>query len=447
MTAALILAAGMGTRMNSNLPKVLHPLGGKAMVHHVIDLALSMDMERVVVIASPFLDQEKILAGRKIEIAVQKHANGTGDAVHTGMEALHDYEGDVLILSGDVPLIEFETLAPLFEKRSTCPNDPLVLAMRVADPRQYGRLITTGDRVEKIIEYKDATLEQRTINLCNAGVYLIPAQILRTILPLLTAQNTAGELYLTDVIELSQKQNLTPRYVETPYPETLNGINNRAELAQAEKIMQDRWRQRAMLSGVTLIDPQSVFFAHDTIIGKDTVIHPNVTFAPGVILGNEVTIYPFCHLEKCTLNNGVKVGPFAHLRTGTNLGENAVVGNFVEIKETTLGEKAKVKHLSYLGNAQIGDRANIGAGTITCNYDGFTKSKTHIENDAFIGSNTSLIAPVHIGEGAIVAAGSVITDDVPEHSLGIARQQQTNKTLWAKKFRAAALESKSKKSK
>ncbi|AIK97254.1 bifunctional UDP-N-acetylglucosamine diphosphorylase/glucosamine-1-phosphate N-acetyltransferase GlmU [Candidatus Odyssella acanthamoebae] len=443
MTTALILAAGMGTRMNSTLPKVLHPVGGKAMVHHVIDLALSMNMERVVVVASPYLDQEKVAAGRPIEIAIQAQPLGTGDAVRAGVDKLPHDDGDVLILSGDVPLIEFDTLAPLFNKRAECPNDPLVLAMRVDDPRQYGRLVTQDDRVNSIVEYKDASPEQRAITLCNAGVYLIPATVLRSLLPQLTAQNAAGELYLTDVIGLAKAQGLTPRYVETSHPETLNGINNRAELAQAEKTMQDRWRYRIMMSGVTLIDPVSVFFSHDTCIGKDTIIHPNVTFGAGVVIENGATIYPFCHLEKCVLKAGAKVGPFAHLRTGTIIGEEAVVGNFVEIKDTAIGKKAKVKHLSYLGNAQLGDRVNIGAGTITCNYDGFNKSPTHIGNDAFIGSNTSLVAPVHVNEGAIVAAGSVITDNVPEHSLGIARHHQTNKAGWAKKFRTTALELKS----
>ncbi|MBW8309917.1 MAG: bifunctional UDP-N-acetylglucosamine diphosphorylase/glucosamine-1-phosphate N-acetyltransferase GlmU [Candidatus Paracaedibacteraceae bacterium] len=443
MTIALILAAGMGTRMNSTLPKVLHPLGGKAMIHHVIDLALSMNMERVIVVASPYLDQEKVAADRPIEIAVQEHPFGTGDAVRAGLDKLIDTESDILILSGDVPLMEFDTLAPLFSKRKECLNDPLVLAMHLDDPRQYGRLITHDDQVEDIVEYKDASPEQRAINLCNASIYLIPATVLRVLLPQLTAQNAAGELYLTDVIGLAKSQGLTPRYVETPSPETLNGINNRAELAQAEKIMQDRWRHRMMMNGVTLIDPASVFFSCDTLIGKDTVIHPNVTFGPGVVIESGATIYPFCHLEKCVIKTDANVGPFAHLRTGAIIGEEAVVGNFVEIKDTSLGHKAKVKHLSYLGNAQIGDRANIGAGTITCNYDGFNKSPTHIGNDAFIGSNTSLVAPLHVSEGAIVAAGSVITNNVPEHSLGIARQHQTNKQGWAKKFRTAALELKS----
>lgn len=438
MTAALILAAGMGTRMNSNTPKVLHPLGGKAMVHHVIDLALSMDMEQIVVVASPHLDTNQVLSGRNIEIAVQDRPLGTGDAVRAGMGKLKDYQGDILILSGDVPLIEPETLAPLIQKREECPNDPLVLAMRVVDPRQYGRLITNNDIIESIVEYKDATPDQRTINLCNAGVYLIPADVLRTLLPKLSAKNAAGELYLTDVISLAKSQGLTSRYVETSQPETLNGINNRVELAQAGQIMQNRWRQQMMLNGVTLIDPDSVFFSHDTIVGKDVVIHPNVTFGSGAIIGNNVTIYPFCHLENCVINTDAKVGPFAHLRTGAIIGEKAIVGNFVEIKDTTLGEKAKVKHLSYLGNAHIGERANIGAGTITCNYDGFNKSPTHIGNDAFIGSNTSLVAPIHVGEGAIIAAGSVITNNVPEHSLGIARQQQINKPVWAKNFRKKA---------
>lgn len=446
MTTAIILAAGMGTRMNSSLPKVLHPLGGKAMVHHVIDLAQTMQMDQVVVVASPYLDQDKLISGRLIDVVVQENPQGTGDAVRVALDAIKDDTQDVLILSGDVPLIEFETLEPLFQKRKSCPDDLLILAMRVEDPRQYGRLVTDGDAVSQIVEFKDANPEQRDIKLCNAGVYLVPVKILRHLIPLLTSDNAAGELYLTDCVSLAEQNKFVARYVETPAPETLNGVNNRAELAKAEQIMQQRWRQRMMLSGVTLLDPDTVYFSHDTIVGKDTIIHPNVTFGPGVIIGNDVTILPFCHMEKCAVNAGASIGPFAHLRTGAVVGEQASVGNFVEIKDTILGTKAKVKHLSYLGNAQIGARANIGAGTITCNYDGFSKSQTIVGDDAFVGSNTSLVAPIHIGEGAIVAAGSVITDNVPEHSLGIARQQQTNKPVWAKNFRTTASELKNKKS-
>lgn len=446
MTTALILAAGMGTRMKSDLPKVLHQLGGKAMVHHVIDLTLSMEMKQIIVVASPYLVPEQILGGRTIDLTIQEKPLGTGDAVRAGLDALKSEDDDILILSGDVPLIEFETLAPLFNKRKDYPEDLLILAMSLPDPRHYGRLVTTGDVVDKIVEFKDATDDQKNIKLCNAGVYLIPSQILRNLLPRLSSQNAAGELYLTDIIALAKDQGLTSRYVETPSPQTLNGINNRAELAQAEKMLQHRWRQQMMLNGVTLIDPDSVFFAHDTIVGKDTVIHPNVTFAPGVSIATNVTIYPFCHLENCTLNTGAQVGPFAHLRTGANIGEQATVGNFVEIKDTTLGYKAKAKHLSYLGNTQIGDRANIGAGTITCNYNGFQKSPTQIGDGAFIGSNTSLVAPVSIGKSAIIAAGSVITDNVPENALGIARQTQINKPTWATKFRELASRNTPKKS-
>lgn len=444
MTTAIILAAGMGTRMNSSVPKVLHPLGGKAMVHHVIDLAQNMRMDKVVVVASPYLDQQKLTSGRNIDIVIQETPKGTGDAVRVALDAIQDDSQDVLILSGDVPLIEFETLEPLLQKRQSCPNDLLVLAMRVEDPRQYGRLVTADDEVSQIVEYKDATQEQRDIKLCNAGVYLVPVKVLRTLIPQLEANNAAGELYLTDCVALSVKNGFKARFVETPAPETLNGVNNRVELAQAEKVLQQRWRQRMMLSGVTLLDPETVYFSHDTIIGKDTIVHPNVIFGPRVMIGNNVTILPHCHLQECVVNSEASIGPFAHLRTGAVIGEQAAVGNFVEIKDTTLGTKAKVKHLSYLGNTEVGARANIGAGTITCNYDGFNKSRTQIGDDAFVGSNTSLVAPVQIGEGAIVAAGSVITDNVPEHSLGIARQQQTNKPVWAKNFRTTATEMKSK---
>jgi bifunctional UDP-N-acetylglucosamine pyrophosphorylase / glucosamine-1-phosphate N-acetyltransferase len=435
MTTALILAAGAGTRMNSELPKILHPLGGKAMVHHVIDLALSMDLNQAIVVVSPPLNPDQISAGRPIDMAIQERPLGTGDAVRAGLEKLANAQDDVLILSGDVPLLEGGTLAPLLSKRQDHPHDLLLLAMRLEDPHHYGRLITQEDRVETIVEYKDATLNQRALNLCNAGIYLIPAPVLRSLLPRLSDQNAAGEFYLTDLIALAKTEGFTSRYVETSAPETLNGINNRIELALAEKTLQNRWRQRFMKEGVTLIDPESVFFSYDTVIGKDTLIHPNVTFGPGVVMGANVTLYPFCHLEKCTIQNGAKIGPFAHLRTGTVIEEAAEVGNFVEMKETILGKKAKAKHLSYLGNTHVGERANIGAGTITCNYDGFSKSLTSIGAGAFIGSNTSLVAPVEVGEGAIVAAGSVITTPVPAHSLGIARHRQLNKEGWAKNFR------------
>ncbi|HXF90604.1 MAG TPA: bifunctional UDP-N-acetylglucosamine diphosphorylase/glucosamine-1-phosphate N-acetyltransferase GlmU, partial [Candidatus Nitrosotenuis sp.] len=422
MVSVVILAAGHGTRMKSGLPKVFHTLGGKAIVHHVIDAALGLNPSKVITIISPLLKEEAVRGGRSVDCVVQSHPQGTGDAVRKALPLIHDNE-DVLILCGDTPLLLPETLHDICKARQRYPQGIIVVGMRVFHGSSYGRMITDDQgRLQRIVEFKDATPEEQAINLCNSGVILARGCDLRLLLAELQPHNAAQEYYLTDIVALGAAHQIPSWVVEIEDIAQLQGINTRGDLALAEYLLQDRWRRYHLSQGVTMIDPHSVYFHHDTIIGQDTTIYPNVTFGPEVVVGKEVIIYPYCYMSKATLKDGVHVGPFAHLRDHVVLEEKAEVGNFVEVKNTHLGQNAKVKHLSYLGDALIHDRANIGAGTITCNYNGFAKSKTEVGVGAFIGSNTSLVAPVKVGDGAIVAAGSVITEDIPENSLGIARQ-------------------------
>lgn len=430
MLSVLILAAGQGTRMISQLPKILHPIGGKPLVHHVIDVSQSLTPQQIVVVISPHLDLKAVRGGRVIDVVVQPTAQGTGDAVRCALSALTP-DNDVLILCGDAPLITQELLTNLMKFREHHPDDVVVVGMRPENPTSYGRLVVNADGcIEKIVEEKDASTEEKKIDLCNSGVILVKQSDLAHLIPLLKANNKAGEYYLTDIIALSKKA----RVFEADSI-SLQGINNRVQLAQAEAVLQDRWRKKHMLAGVTMIDPSSVFLNHDTVIAADTVIYPQVVFGEGVVVGEGVTIYQSCYLKKTILNNGAKVGPFAHLREGTCVGERAEIGNFVETKNAMFGPFSKAKHLSYIGDAEIGAGANIGAGTITCNYDGYKKSKTVIGARAFIGSNTSLIAPVQVGEGAIVGAGSAVTGEIACDSLAISRSEVKILDSWAIQYR------------
>jgi bifunctional UDP-N-acetylglucosamine pyrophosphorylase/glucosamine-1-phosphate N-acetyltransferase len=311
-----------------------------------------------------------------------------------------------------------------------------VVGMRCENINHYGRIVADDSgKINRIVEYRDASDLERAIPLCNSGIIIADGALLKRLVSRLVPQNEAGEYYLTDIVALAGEESVNSWVVELP-AEALQGINTRVDLAAAEASLQQRWRRQFMEQGVTLTDPASVFFCHDTRIGRDVTISPNVTFGEGVTIGNGVRILPGCHIEKTTLGHNVTVGPFAHLREGTVLGDHVSIGNFVEIKSTTVGSKTKAKHLSYLGNATIGENVNIGAGTITCNHNGFIKSSTKIGDGAYIGSNSCLVAPVSIGAGAIVAAGSVVTSEVPENALAIARQPQQNKLTWAAKFRA-----------
>lgn len=441
MVSVIILAAGQGKRMVSDLPKVLHPVGGKPMIHHVMDTALGLQSNdsagQTVVVISPSLDEKVIKGDRSVIIATQTRPLGTGDAVKAGLNALPESSKTVLILCGDTPLIEADALASVVREHNLYAKPSItVIGMRPENPSTYGRIVVndTG-QIDRIVEYRDATEKERAISLCNSGVIVADSALLKRLVTKLTPQNEAGEYYLTDVISLAKQEGIPSFVVEMP-SETLLGINTRTDLAAAEGALQRRWRHQFMEKGVTLIDPTSVFFSHDTHIEQDVTIYPNVMFGPGVKIGKHVVILPNCHIEKAIIGNDVTIGPFAHLREGVELGNNVSIGNFVELKATIMGADTKAKHLTYLGNAIIGQNVNIGAGTITCNHNGFVKSQTKIGDNAYVGSNSCLVAPVSVGEGAIVAAGSVVNADVPDDALAIARERQENKLKWAAEFRA-----------
>lgn len=441
MVSTLILAAGQGTRMVSDMPKILHPLGGKAMVHYVIDAALDLqtgeNLGETVVVLSPALDASRVQGGREVKTTVQPQSLGTGHAVKVGMEAFSTTPETVLVLCGDTPLLEADFLRTVVEQhKARLAPCITVVGMRPENPGEYGRIIADeSGRIDRIVECRDASGAERAVSLCNSGVIVADGPLLKRLVEKLSSRNKAGEYYLTDVVALAGHEGVASWVVERP-EEPLQGINTRVDLAHATHILQNRWRRRFMEQGVTLVDPSSVFFCHDTRIGRDVTISPNVTFGEGVTIGNRVCILPGCHIEKSTLGHDVTVGPFAHLREGTVLGNQVSIGNFVEVKSTVMGAGTKAKHLSYLGNATIGENVNIGAGTITCNHNGFLKSPTKIGDGAYVGSNSCLVAPVSIGAGAIIAAGSIINTDVPDDALGIARGRQENKLKWATQFRA-----------
>jgi bifunctional UDP-N-acetylglucosamine pyrophosphorylase/glucosamine-1-phosphate N-acetyltransferase len=431
--AVIILAAGKGTRMKSATPKVLHPIGGLPMLGHVIRTAESMKPEKIVVVAAP----DQLGAFRphvgQHEIAVQDAQLGTGHAVRCAESALAGFDGDILILYGDVPLITQQTLSELLRKKSGAHSAVAVLGFRAANPAGYGRLVVTGDALLGIVEDKDADAAQRAIPLCNSGLMAVSAAHLWPLLATLRNHNAQGEYYLTDIVAAAAAKDLPCCYGLAEESEVM-GINDRLQLGEAENLFQARMRRAAMLGGVTLQCNYSTLFAHDTQIAHDVTVGANVVFGPGVVVESGAEILPFCHLENCVVKSGAKIGPFARIRPGSVIGEGARVGNFVEIKNAEIGAGAKANHLSYIGDATVGEKANIGAGTITCNYDGIKKSRTTIGRGAFIGSNTALVAPVTVGDGAMVAAGSTITKDVEAGALGIARSVQKSISGWAKDF-------------
>jgi bifunctional UDP-N-acetylglucosamine pyrophosphorylase/glucosamine-1-phosphate N-acetyltransferase len=441
MVAIIILAAGQGKRMASDLPKILHSIGGKSIVHHVMDTALALQSNdpssKTVVVVSPTIDSNTVKNGRVVDIAIQTKPLGTGDAVRAGLEAFAAIPDTVLILCGDTPLLEGNALASVIKQHKAHKTPTItVVGMRPINSGSYGRIVADPNgQINKIVEYRDASEQEQTITLCNSGVIVADGALLKRLLTRLSPQNEAGEYYLTDIVALAKEEGIHSHAIELP-ADMLQGINTRVDLAAAEQTLQQKWRQKFMEQGVTLIDPESVFFSYDTQIGRDVTLYPNITFGLAVKIGNRVHILPNCHIEKSIIGNDVTVGPFAHLREGVVLGDQVSIGNFVELKSTTMGADAKAKHLSYLGNAIIGDNVNIGAGTITCNHNGFVKSQTKIGDNAYIGSNSSLVAPVSIGQGAMVAAGSVVNEDVPDDALAIARKPQENKLKWASAFRA-----------
>lgn len=427
-TSVVILAAGQGTRMNSDLPKVLHPVAGTALLHHAMRSAASLEPEHTVIVAGHGADQVKTCAEEhspEAKTVLQLEQLGTAHAVLQARPELQDFDGDILVLYGDTPFIRPETLAKMTEARAMA--DLVVLGFNAADPGRYGRLITQGNSLERIVEFKDANAEERAITLCNSGVMLAKASGLFALLDQVSNDNAAGEYYLTDCIALAQQSGQSAQVVICDEAETL-GVNSRIDLAAAEAAFQDRARNDLLENGVTMAAPESVYLSYDTVIGRDATIEQNVVFGPGVTVESGALIRAFSHLEGCHVAKGAVVGPYARLRPGTELAAAAKVGNFVEIKNAEVGEGAKINHLSYVGDAAVGAKANLGAGTITCNYDGVMKHRTEIGDGAFIGSNTMLVAPVRIGAQAMTGSGSVISEDVAEGDLALARAKQVNKT-------------------
>ena len=439
--AAIILAAGNGTRMKSALPKVMHPIAGRPMIAHLMDALQPLSPAATIVVLGPRMEAvARIVA--PAERVVQDPPLGTGDAVRTAFRALNGRlapQGsidEVLVLYGDTPFLTSATLSRLLAERRRTSAAILVSGMRPTDPGPYGRFVLAPDgTLERIVEAADASPEERAIGLVNGGIMVIEARHLGELLDALDRDNAKGEFYLTDIVRLARRKGLVCRTVELP-AEELIGINTRVELAEAEALMQRQLRRAAMDSGVTLVAPETVFLSADTQLGRDVVVEPNVTFGPGVAIGEGARIRSFSHLEGAAVGAGAIIGPFARLRPGAVLEEEVHVGNFVEVKAARLGAGAKANHLSYIGDAEVGARTNIGAGTITCNYDGFNKFRTTIGEHAFIGLNTALVAPVKVGDGAIVAAGSVITRDVPADALSLARGQQVDKPGRAAEIRA-----------
>lgn len=420
-TTAVILAAGLGTRMRSSLPKALHPLGGRPMITHLIETAGSV-FDRLVVVVGPDM-QALEKAVTPWPCVVQSERLGTGHAARMAEDLFG--EGDVAILYADNPLITADTMRALLAARRREGTSLALLAMRPADPGRYGRVIERNGCVQEIVEWKDATEAQREVTLCNAGVLCADAADLRRWLGALRNENAQGEYYLTDVVAQAAAE-ADVHHVEAP-SEELAGINSRAELAVAEASLQKRLRLAAMEAGVTLVAPETVFFSVDTVLAPDVVVEPNVVFGPGVTVHSGARIRAFSHLEGCVVGGEALIGPYARLRPGTICGKGTHVGNFVELKATQLGDGAKANHLSYLGDSSIGARTNVGAGTITCNYDGFFKHRTTIGENVFVGSDAILVAPVTIGDNALIAAGSVITEDVEPGALALGRSRQTNK--------------------
>ena len=428
---AVILAAGLGTRMKSSLPKALHPIAGRPMLRHLLD-ACAQAFDRIVVVAGPDMPALEQVAAPH-EVVVQRERLGTA---HAALQAAALFgAGDVAVLYADNPLIAPETLRRLLARRRAGAGLAL-LAMRPPDPGRYGRVIAEGEDVERIVEWADATASEREVGLCNAGVLCAAGPDMAAWLAAVRPHNARGEYYLTDVVALARADGRAVAAVEAPYDE-LRGINSRAELAAAEAVVQRRLRLAAMDAGVTMTAPETVFLCADTVLAADVTIGPNVVFGPGVSVAEGAEVRAFCHLEGCSVGAGALIGPFARLRPATVVEAGAHVGNFVELKAARLGAGAKANHLTYLGDSDIGPGANIGAGTITCNYDGFAKHRTEIGAGAFVGTHSVLVAPVRLGDGAFTAAGSVITEDVAADAMAFGRARQSALPGAAARFRAA----------
>ncbi|MCT4369924.1 bifunctional UDP-N-acetylglucosamine diphosphorylase/glucosamine-1-phosphate N-acetyltransferase GlmU [Yangia mangrovi] len=433
--ALILLAAGKGTRMESDLPKVLHRLAQAPLLWHALRAGQALEPARSVVVAGHGAAEVEASAtdfAPEAQVVIQEEQLGTAHAVAQAKPALDGFEGDALVLYGDTPFITEATLEAMREARAK--HDVVVLGFEAADPGRYGRLVTQGDALERIVEFKDASEAQRAITLCNSGVVAADAATLMALVDAVGNDNAAGEYYLTDIVEIARSRGLSAGVVRCDEAETL-GINSRAELRAAEAAFQTRKRAELLDEGVLMTAPETVFFAWDTYIGRDAEIEPNVVFGPGVTVETGARIRAFSHLEGCHVSRGAIVGPYARLRPGAELAEEVHVGNFVEVKNAYLAEGVKANHLTYIGDADIGERTNIGAGTITCNYDGFFKHRTTIGKNAFIGSDTMLVAPVTVGDGAMTGSGSVVTEDVPAGALALGRTKQVTKPGFATRLR------------
>lgn len=432
----IVLAAGEGTRMRSEIPKVLHEIGGRSMVGHVVAAARGAGADQLAVVVGPGMGAvaeavRKLAPGASIFTQVERR--GTAHAVLMARTAIEQGAAEILVLFGDTPLVTPETL-----DRVRCTleagADVAVLGFRTERPTGYGRLLTEGERLVAIREEKDATPAERAVTFCNSGIMGFRGATMLALLDAIGNANAKGEFYLTDAVEIAARRGLTVAAVEGDGREVL-GVNDRAQLAECERLFQERRRRAALAAGVTLIAPETVFFAIDTALGRDVVVEPNVVFGPGVVVEAGARIRAFSHLEGARVAEGAIIGPYARLRPGAEIGREAHIGNFVEVKNAVIGDGAKANHLSYIGDARVGAKTNIGAGTITCNYDGYGKYKTEIGAGAFVGSNSSLVAPVRIGDGAYVGSGSVVTHDVPADALAVGRGRQEIREGWARAFR------------
>ncbi len=434
----VILAAGKGTRMKSAVPKVMHRIAGRSMLGHALNVCQDLGAETIAVVVGPDMEDVRAAALQQVpdaRVYIQERQDGTAGAVLAAREAIANHKGDVLVQYADTPLLTVGTLERLHARLDDKPG-VAVLGFDASDPTGYGRLLTGADGwLQAIREDKDASDDEHRITLCNSGVMAFRLDNLLGVLDRIGNANAKGEFYLTDAIEIARSDGARAGVVVCAEDEVM-GINSRDQLALAEALYQKHARLAVMLEGATLIAPETVWFSYDTKIGRDVVIQPNVFFGPGVTIDDNVEILANCHFEQSRIGAGSRVGPFARFRPGAQLGEHVRIGNFVEVKNTVLGDGAKANHLSYLGDGEIGAGSNIGAGTIFCNYDGFEKHRTVLGPGVFVGSNASLVAPVKIGEGAYVAAGSVITKNVAADALALTRASQEERPGWAAKFRA-----------
>jgi len=445
--SAIILAAGEGTRMKSSMPKVMHKIASRSMIGHILDLIRTVNIEETVAVIGPnmhVLEEYISSEGSYVKCVVQENRLGTADAVKVGMKALHS-SNDILVLYGDTPFITNHTIGRMKTLLDADKKNALVvLGFDVTEPSEYGRLVVNAkNELEQIVEYLDCDLEQRELTLCNSGVMLINGKYAKDLISSVSNKNAKKEYYLTDLVSIAKSKGLICQYIVVTHEEAL-AINSREELCEAEYVIQSKFRDDFIKSGVTLIDRESVYFAKDTKIERDVIIYPNVFFGTGVEVKSGAVIKSFSNLEGASVGANAIVGPFANLRPGTVLESNTKVGNFVEIKNSHIDTGAKISHLSYLGDAEVGSDVNIGAGTITCNYDGIAKHKTKIGANSFIGSNSSLVAPLNIGVGAMIGAGSVITENIPDNGLSVARSAQKNYPNKAQYIRNRKLEAEAK---